>query len=195
MQGFVRHRLRILAALAWTLAAVGCADDGASPRPAASPAAAARGAEILGPFKQQLQQALKAGLAAGPAEAIRACNVQAPAIAASLSRDGVRVGRTSHKLRNPANAPADWMQPLLNDYLERPEERAPRALELGAGRVGYAEPISVQALCLTCHGEVIPEAIAAPLAELYPEDRATGFREGDFRGIFWAEFDAPDANP
>ena len=28
---------------------------------------------------------------------------------------------------------------------------------------------------------------AFPQRALYPADRATGFREGDFRGVFWAE--------
>jgi hypothetical protein len=25
-------------------------------------------------------------------------------------------------------------------------------------------------------------------AELYPDDRAVGFHEGDFRGVFWVEY-------
>jgi len=25
---------------------------------------------------------------------------------------------------------------------------------------------------------------------LYPDDQATGFSEGDFRGVFWVEFQA-----
>jgi hypothetical protein len=45
----------------------------------------ARGAEILQPFKQQLQGALREGMARGPADAIAACRMKAPEIAASLS--------------------------------------------------------------------------------------------------------------
>ena len=40
-------------------------------------------------------------------------SLRAPEIAAGLSTDGVRVGRTSHRLRNPANAPRPWMEPVL----------------------------------------------------------------------------------
>jgi hypothetical protein len=33
--------------------------------------------------------------------------------------------------------------------------------------------------------------IAAKIDELYPDDEATGFSEGDFRGVFWVEFPGP----
>jgi len=149
-----------------------------------------RGAEILAPFKRELMAALSEGMARGPENAIGACRLRAPEIAASLSRDGVRVGRTSQRLRNPSNAPPDWVAPLLDAYGEAPAERSPRVVALGDDRRGYVEPIFVQSLCLTCHGTAVPGAIAAKLAALYPEDQATGYREGDFRGLFWAEFPA-----
>ena len=43
--------------------------------------------------------------------------------------------------------------------------------------------------CLACHGpaEALDEEVRVALAELYPEDRATGFRSGDLRGWFWVE--------
>ena len=159
---------------------------------AASAAAAgesdpARGAEVLAPFKQQLQRALREGLAEGPVEAIAACPVRAPEIASSLSRDGLRLGRTSDRLRNPANSPPDWVRPILDEYAASPSERAPRAVPLPDGRSGYVEPILVQPLCLTCHGETLAPEVEARLAERYPTDRAIGYRVGDLRGVFWAE--------
>jgi len=157
---------------------------------AAPEADLARGAEILAPFKERLQAALRAGLARGPAEAIEACRSEAPEIAASLSREGVRVGRTSHRLRNPANAPPAWAAPLLEEFVADPAARAPRVVRLGDARRGYVEPILMQPLCVTCHGDAVPEAVAAKLAELYPEDRAVGFAVGELRGLFWAEFPA-----
>lgn len=150
----------------------------------------ARGAEILAPFKQQLQQALRDGMVRGPDEAVRACSVRAPEIAAEVSGSSVRVGRTSHRLRNPSNAPAPWMGPVLDLYRARPGLREPVVVPLDAGRVGYAEPIFVKPLCVTCHGEALAAPVRERIAELYPEDRATGFRVGDFRGLFWAEFPA-----
>ena len=152
----------------------------------------ARGAELLQPFKQQLQGALRSGLSQGPAEAIAACRTKAPEIAASLSGDGVRVGRSSQRLRNPANVPPEWVEPLLDAYQRHPSARTPRAVRLDERRRGYVEPIFVKAPCLTCHGENLAEPIAAKLSELYPEDRAVGYQVGDFRGVFWVEFPAPE---
>ena len=130
-----------------------------------------------------------------PAQAIEACRTRAPQISASLSVDGVRLGGSSHRLRNPANVPPQWVEPLLDAYRDDPSARAPRAVSLDARRRGYVEPISVQPLCLTCHGEDIAQPVRERLAEVYPEDRATGFRTGDFRGMFWAEFPDPAEFP
>ncbi len=147
-----------------------------------------RGAELLTPFKQELQRALKSGLADGPAGAIQVCRVKAPGIADALSTDGVRMGRSSHKLRNPDNTAPDWVSPIMQQLLGDPSNRAPQAVELADNRWGYVEPIIVQPLCLTCHGSELAPEVAARISELYPEDRATGFETDDLRGVFWLEF-------
>lgn len=150
--------------------------------------AAQRGAALLQPFKARLKSALQQGMAEGPGAAINACRVQAPQIAAGLSQDGVRMGRSSHKLRNPANQGPAWVEPLLKRYSTAPTTAGPVVAALPAGRVGYVEPIYVQPQCLACHGESLAPSVAAQLRALYPEDRATGFAAGDFRGVFWVEF-------
>jgi hypothetical protein len=156
---------------------------------AATPAedASAKGAELLAPFKLSLMQAFSSGMQQGPVSAIGVCRDEAPGIAASLSVDGVRMGRSSHKLRNPENAPSDWLVPVLESYVSGDSE-GPQLVELADGRHGYAEPIMVQGMCLVCHGSNIEPGVAASTAELYPDDQATGFAEGDFRGVFWVEF-------
>lgn len=148
----------------------------------------ARGAELLAPFKQDLQQALKSGLAEGPAEAIQVCRVKAPGIADALSGAGVRMGRSSHRLRNPDNTAPEWVSAIMRAYLDDPSSRTPQAVELADNRWGYAEPIIVQPVCLTCHGSELAPEVAARISELYPEDRAVGFETGDLRGVFWLEF-------
>ena len=148
----------------------------------------ARGADLLAPFKQDLQKALKSGLAEGPAAAIQVCRVKAPGIADALSVDGVRMGRSSHKLRNPDNTAPDWVRPIMQTYLDDASSRKPRAVVLAGGRSGYVEPIMVQPLCLTCHGSELAPEVAERIAALYPEDKATGFEAGDLRGVFWLEF-------
>jgi hypothetical protein len=150
--------------------------------------ATVRGAELLAPFKSDLKQALTSGMQEGPAAAIEVCSELAPRIAASLSVDGVKMGRSSHKLRNPDNVAPDWLVPLIDGYASGGNELVPHAVALDHGRTGYAEPIIVQPVCLTCHGTELDEGVAAQIAALYPEDQATGFNAGDFRGVFWVEF-------
>jgi rhodanese-related sulfurtransferase len=143
---------------------------------------------VLKPFKQRLMAALKAGLAEGPEPAIDACRLEAPRIADSLASDILRVGRTSHRLRNPANAPEPWMEPLLAELRAAEPGAIPhRVASIGDGRIGYVEPIYVQPPCLTCHGSDLGPSIRSRLREAYPSDQATGFAVGDFRGLFWVE--------
>ncbi len=147
---------------------------------------------VLQPLKEQLRDALLDALeAGGPVNAIQVCRLEAPGIAAAQSTGGVRVGRTSHRLRNPANAPAPWMEPLLGAYLEDPAGAAPRAVRIDEATVGYVEPIRLQAMCLTCHGPSVDPSLLEEIRRLYPEDRATGFQVDELRGMFWVTLPAP----
>lgn len=150
----------------------------------------AYGAELLAPLKGELKHALMAGMQHGPLNAISVCKDTAPAIAASLSVDGVEIGRTSHRLRNPANSAPDWVDPILRKYLDEESVRAPTVVSLKNNRQGYIEPIVVAPLCLACHGETLEPDVAAHINEAYPEDQATGFDVGDLRGVYWVEYPA-----
>ena len=48
----------------------------------------------------------------------------------------------------------------------------------------YMKAIPTAALCLGCHGEHLAPEVDAKLKELYPNDAARGFKEGDLRGAF-----------
>ncbi len=148
----------------------------------------ARGAKMLAPLKKDLKQALIAGMQKGPVNAISVCKHQAPAIADSLSIEGVELGRTSHRLRNPANSAPDWVDPVLEAYFGEDSDRAPRLVHLPNDRLGYVEPIVLQPLCVACHGKFLAPDVAAKIKEAYPEDEATGFEVGDLRGVFWVEY-------
>jgi hypothetical protein len=148
----------------------------------------ARGAELLAPMKTALKQALMAGMQKGPVNAISVCKDRAPEIADSLSVDGSQIGRTSHRLRNPANSAPAWVDPVLKAYLNEGSDREPRHLNLPDDRQGYVEPIVLQPLCLACHGESLAPDVVAQIEEAYPEDEATGFEVGDLRGVYWVEY-------
>ena len=145
------------------------------------------GADAVLPFKKTLKQTLVAGLERGPVSAVTACRMAAPQLAEEASTDGVRVGRSSLRLRNPDNAPKPWVRPLLEAYAHSPDQREPVVVAIDDETVGYVEPIFVKPLCVACHGEVVAPELEAKLAELYPKDRATGYAPGDLRGVFWAE--------
>ena len=153
--------------------------------------ATARGAALLLPFKQQLKSALQSGMAEGPAAAIDVCRDEAPAIAASLSIDGVEMGRTSHRLRKPDNRPPAWTTTLLDRYVAGGASGATTVV-LPDGVSGYVEPIYIQPVCLACHGSTLAPGVADALTRLYPDDAATGFAAGEFRGLFWVTYPTPD---
>lgn len=147
-----------------------------------------RGPELLAPFKKNLKEALVAGMQDGPLNAVSVCKDKAPAIAGSLSVDSVEMGRASHRLRNPANAAPGWVEPVLQSYLAEGSDRSPVVVSLPDGREGYVEPIMLQPLCVTCHGEILAPNLAAHISEAYPQDQATGFNVGDLRGVFWVAY-------
>lgn len=134
----------------------------------------------------QLTRALMQAMAQhGPAGAIDACRIEAPAIAARTAQDqSLRIGRTSWKLRNADNQTPQWATAFL-------EERAaePRHAFADDGTFAAFLPIRMMSLCLTCHGEpaMIPADVGSALAQHYPNDQATGFGNGDLRGWFWVE--------
>ena len=147
-----------------------------------------KGAKLLAPFKQGLQQALISGLANGHTEAVDACKLMAPSIAESLSIEGVVVGRSSDQLRNPLNSSPGWVVPILQRYSNNKSDIHPVTVSLESHRSGYVEPIIVKPLCMTCHGDNIEPGLSAHIARLYPDDQATGYLVGDLRGVFWIEF-------
>ena len=145
---------------------------------------------FAGNLKGELQAAIKEG---GPMHAIAVCNVKAPEIARNLSEPPQwSVGRTSHKLRNPDNAPDDWEAMVLGDFLQRVAagedldtmERVELVESDGSQTYRYMKAIPVGEVCLTCHGSDIDPELKAKIDAFYPEDQATDFALGELRGAF-----------
>lgn len=155
-----------------------------------------RARKAVGPFKKELKETLMAAMKESPVKAIDVCAKEAPRMAADASKGGVTVGRSAFKLRNPGNAPKPWVQAAMEDLAKAtPGSDASKAVRLPGGRTGYAEAIWVQAPCLVCHGAALAPAVDEALEARYPDDVARGYTEGDFRGVFWAEVDAPAKAP
>lgn len=142
-------------------------------------------------LKDTLQQAIQSG---GPVNGIAVCHEKAAQIAADLGqKQEMLVGRTSLKLRNPANAPDNWELAVLKQFEARKAQGEPvDKLEFfavidddqGKKTFRYMKAIPTAGLCLSCHGEHIEPAVDAKLKELYPDDKARGFKEGELRGAF-----------
>jgi hypothetical protein len=150
-----------------------------------------RAREAVGELRASLSAELKAALEQGPKQGIAVCRIKAPEIADVAQPEGLRIGRSSHRVRNPENAPEAWMLPLIEEFRSAGPDAAPRALRLEDGGLAYAEPIYMKPLCTVCHGESLSPAVQEMLSDLYPGDQAVGFRPDELRGIFWAVA-APD---
>ncbi|MDQ5769905.1 Tll0287-like domain-containing protein [Thiothrix subterranea] len=164
----------------------------ASAAPAVDKAAlveSAKGAvqALGGTLKGELEAAMKAG---GPVEAMGICHTKAPEIAKAVSAEkGMEVSRVSLKNRNPVMGQAnEWQTAVLNDF------EAKKAAGEDPATIAYAEVVNNEfrfmkaiptaAVCLKCHGTELSPAVTAKLTELYPQDKATGYKEGDLRGAF-----------
>lgn len=180
------------------LLATACARESPpAPRPPAEVTAdeRAQGAAIIGELKRSLVGALTQAMGQGVPAAIEVCHTEAPALAAALAKDGVKVGRATRKPRNPGNAAAGWQADALAQFEQTQAAGTPLVgasftRRLADGRVAYGEPLVIQELCLSCHGAALAPEVQAALAARYPEDRATGYRVGELRGVAWAELPA-----
>lgn len=122
-------------------------------------------------------------------DSIEFCRGAAPDIAEKMgTRYGVKIGRTSHKLRNPENTPPDWAADAVANQTEQ------QTAFIGPhGAFGVLSPIPTSDLCVNCHGEKdqLAEGVPEALTKHYPKDQATGFAAGDLRGWFWVEVPGP----
>jgi len=147
-------------------------------------------AAFAGALKSELVAAMQSG---GPIEAIDVCNTRAVLISEEVSLEqGMTLSRVSQKNRNPDNAPNEWQAAVLDSFEARElAGEAPATLawhevaDTGTGKeFRFMKAIPTGAVCLACHGETLAPPVAEKLAELYPEDKATGYSEGDIRGAF-----------
>ena len=128
----------------------------------------------------------------GPEGAMSVCAYQAQALADEVaSKEGVKIKRTSLKLRNPANAPDAYEKEMLARFSadaregSLPGESMDERRENGRKVFRYVKPLVVGPLCVTCHGRdgEIPAEVRRMLESRYPQDAATGYAAGDFLGI------------
>jgi hypothetical protein len=127
----------------------------------------------------------------GYLNAISACsNLAQDIIKAHQSKYGIYVRRVSEKYRNKLDKPDDYELAILKklDELNRegnlPQEYYEVVNDKDGRYLRYFKPLIVQPMCLNCHGtdDFLSKEIKNFLKEKYPEDKATGYKAGDFRG-------------
>ena len=181
------------------LIAAGCTETGKTGDPAGNvlsdslvTAYLNQGKAVAQATFEALSSELKARMqAGGPVAAVEYCQLAAYPLTDSMAQTHEAViRRTSHRYRNPANAPTSAESATMDAYLSMKDngsELQPQIYALGTDSVQFFAPIVTKPLCLTCHGiegETLNPELAAHIRSLYPEDQATGFGEGDLRGIW-----------
>lgn len=134
-----------------------------------------------------LEQLSKKISEVGAAESIGFCKTEVGPIVKGIAGERAKkfnFGRTSLKLRNPNNKPQDWMIKYLQEFENKNEDKGVLHT-FENGEQAFLGPIYVQAVCLQCHGENLSSAVKSKLNELYPQDKATGYKLGQFRGFVW----------
>lgn len=168
-----------------------------APDPADEAELLQRGDGIADKLMQSLGSKLKAALqAGGPEHALMVCQqlAQPSTTLVSAEFEGASIKRVSLKPRNPRNTPDELDRKVLTDWQKQVDagQDVPKS-EVHAGEDGTAvfyRPIMTQAVCMNCHGDPasFSQGLTEKLAELYPEDKATGYGIGQLRGAFRVEF-------
>ena len=159
-----------------------------------------RALALAATLQQNLQTAMQEG---GPVAAMEFCNVEALALTQQVSDErGFEVKRTSWRVRNPANAPDALEQAALVHFAE--------AFAASGGEIPgdyvqadpdggfrYYKALPTAAPCVQCHGQPdqLGTGVAEALARLYPDDQATGFAEGEIRGLLRVSIPADAVTP
>ncbi|WP_297336456.1 DUF3365 domain-containing protein [Algoriphagus sp.] len=144
--------------------------------------------------QQQLLGQLQEAIAEkGVPGAIEFCNVQALPILDQVSKKyEVEIRRVSNRYRNPVDQPSEMEERILETYeynVENGLESTPNLQKIDEGKAYlYSKAIVIPGgLCLNCHGDPQKDISAQTLEKinaLYPQDKATGHKVGDLRGMW-----------
>lgn len=126
----------------------------------------------------------------GAEGAIEFCSTRAIHITDSMSTVlGSRIKRVAERNRNPVNVASTDELAYINEIkasLARKEKPKPQLKENPETYTAYY-PILTDQLCLQCHGDKktdIKPVTFSTINRLYPDDKATGFKLNELRGIW-----------
>jgi hypothetical protein len=152
-----------------------------------------------------LVQALKSELiqaidAQGVEAAVAICNIRAIPLTEQIedvAGKNITIRRISTRYRNPSNEP-DEIEMLALAHFETlatkgediPLYYTQKVITKSDTGYYYYKPMKIESLCLLCHGDdrTMAAEVKQALSSLYPDDRATGYTEGEFRGLIRVRF-------
>jgi hypothetical protein len=148
--------------------------------------------QLLKTLKSSLLKAMSEGTVY---DAVKFCSQKAIPLTKKVEQqidNGIKIKRTSLKYRNPANAPDTYEKEALLYFEKNLKEKGKlppyfiqKIKENNQIYYRYYKPLKIGGLCITCHGkpEIMDKKLLKIIKELYPNDRATGYKIGDFRGV------------
>lgn len=150
-------------------------------------------AAVYSVLSGELQNAMQNG---GVENALQYCNLNALNIVDSLSKvHQAKIRRASDKYRNSADRPDENESVMIAAYqneIKEGKELLPKVVKGDNGRYHFYAPIYVNDLCLKCHGKIgeeLTQENADLIKKYYPNDLATGYAKGDFRGVWSIDFE------
>lgn len=155
--------------------------------------------QLIDRYQNDLRANLMKAIAeSGVVGAISVCRDVAPAIADSNSVYGWSIRRVSEKYRNPDDRPTVEEKAILAGFAPQasvpPEYVENWNTTDSVTEYRFYEPIYVQPLCLKCHGDLqtLAPGVLSAVKKYYPDDRATGYKDGQLRGMFVIEVLYPE---
>jgi len=174
--------------IAVVLALVTASGLTAAPAQAQTEDMTAHSRALAGEFQDRLRGQLMGALnSGGPLQALDVCQKAAPAIAQEIgTREGATIWRTSLRNRSPRGTPDARERATLEQFdARRTAGEDPATIEAStqtASGFRFMKAIPMGAPCAQCHGVSVAPDVAAKIAALYPQDRATGYKPGELRG-------------
>ena len=145
-----------------------------------------------GTLKSQLREQLQAdpsGLSA-----IGFCTAKAQLITDEVNAqlpDHAKVRRTSLRTRNSINKPDTKDVEVMKKIEESIKNKTPTAMMITKVNTKeatrYYKPLVAEAACLKCHGENISPEIQEVIQASYPDENASHYTLGAFRGVIVSE--------
>ena len=129
----------------------------------------------------------------GTIAAAEFCSVHAQELTGEIQQQlkkGITIKRISQKNRNAKNVPNSEEKEALAFFIEEIKRKKEVDSYLVKRKkeekvvFHYYKPLFVAPLCLQCHGDpqkMNPKVVEA-IKSKYPQDKAVGFKPGDFRG-------------